>query len=678
MSHPEPGKAESERHGSSGQLPRQPNDGAQESVDVAGNVRSRLMSTTLMAAATVVFLAASGAVAASEAWLLPMQASAIVAAGSVLVSLSALIRAYFLCRSIQPVRVATGDAPIGSAHSGLEAVAEELPAERTVGLPPAVSPWKGTAEKGSFNKGTADFDPFGSQDAPEFRHEVFGMLAYRLQSLVNRLIHQIDHVEQEIEDPELLKSLYSIDHLATRIRRQIENLAVLGGEGPQRRSDVPVEVNAVLRAAIAEIEHYTQVTAVPIQNAKMHGHVVAETIHLLAELLENATTFTTPGAPKVMLRAHRVTAGLAIQVQDRGIGMSMPDITRINRLLNGSTRVDVAQLLQDGRIGLAVVEILARRHNIGAEVQPNIFGGTDASIVIPHELLADEPLEEPEQANALPPYAAHGTTARHAAPGGAAGIRAPSPPFAPAPTPQPAPLPGPSPAAAQFSQRAGGSAGSPVDTSPWYRSPMQSDPTTQVAAQHEPHPLADRPSVQAVPNAIPVVPPLANPSSADDLFHRGSADVQHTDEQPPAGLPVRRRGESYANLRAGMDSATSADFGAGSVPDAAPRSDLAASLGANRAEQAVHSSYDDHPHVDRSVRPALPQRRGSYMREELREQPDQARPVPGHDPTLMALLLEGRAHGRSEQVPSDGRKADAHQPHNVPSDSEGESVRWQT
>jgi len=260
-------------------------------------------------------------------------------------------------------------------------------------LPLPAAPWANLAEPGSA--------PLAS--TPELRQEVFGKLAYRLQSLVNRLIHRIDHVEQEIEDPELLKSLYVIDHLATRIRRQIENLAVLGGEAPQRRSNVPVDVNAVMRAAVAEIEHYTQVSTVPIHDAKIHGHVVAEIIHLLAELLENATTFTADDAPKVMLRAHRVTAGLAIQVQDRGIGMAYEDIARLNRLLNGSTKVDVGQLLQDGRIGLAVVEILARRHNIGAELQPNIFGGTDASIVIPHALLSDrEQVADPSPRGALP------------------------------------------------------------------------------------------------------------------------------------------------------------------------------------------------------------------------------------------------------------------------------------
>jgi signal transduction histidine kinase len=241
--------------------------------------------------------------------------------------------------------------------------------------------------------GPAETVHLTSQDNPDQRREVFGKLARRLQSLINRAIRKMDALEREIEDPDLLRGLYEIDHLATRVRRQAENLAVLGGEAPQRRSTSPVSVYAVLRSAVAEIEHYKQIMIVAIEGTHVHGHVVAEIIHLLAELLENATTFTAPDSPKVVVRAHTVTAGLAIEVQDRGLGMPVEQLERINRLLDGSTRIDVGELLEDGRIGLAVVKELSGRHNVRVRLQTNIFGGIDAAVVLPHSLIAD-PLQE--------------------------------------------------------------------------------------------------------------------------------------------------------------------------------------------------------------------------------------------------------------------------------------------
>jgi signal transduction histidine kinase len=227
-------------------------------------------------------------------------------------------------------------------------------------------------------------------DDPGQRREVFVKLARRLQSLINRAIKRIDELEQDNEDPELLNGLYEIDHLFTLARRQGENLAVLGGEAPQRRSNKPVSVYAVLLAAVSEAEHYRQIAIVPVEDVEIHGHAVAEIIHLLAELLENATRFTSPDGPKVEVRAHKVTAGLAIEVQDRGLGMSHGDLERINNLLDGSTRIDLSELLEDGRIGLAVVRELARRHDIRVRLQSNIFGGIAAAVVIPPPLLSEK------------------------------------------------------------------------------------------------------------------------------------------------------------------------------------------------------------------------------------------------------------------------------------------------
>ncbi|WP_246195639.1 sensor histidine kinase [Halopolyspora algeriensis] len=229
---------------------------------------------------------------------------------------------------------------------------------------------------------TAFGDAYGQQ------RRVFVNLAGRLQSLIQRAIVKVDELEHEVEDPDLLKGLFTVDHLATRVRRQAENLAVLGGDPPQRQSDNPVSMYAVLRSAVAEIEHYARVKVVHPVEGTLHGHAVAEFIHLLAELLENATSFSPPDAP-VMLRAQNVTAGLAIEVQDRGLGMQAEDLERINRLLGDSSRLDLGELFEDGRIGLSVVRELAHRHGISVRLQTNIFGGIDAAVVIPHTLLGD-------------------------------------------------------------------------------------------------------------------------------------------------------------------------------------------------------------------------------------------------------------------------------------------------
>ncbi|WP_274564162.1 sensor histidine kinase [Streptomyces spiramyceticus] len=219
--------------------------------------------------------------------------------------------------------------------------------------------------------------------------EVFGNLARRLQSLVHREIQTLDELENDVEDPELLKGLFHVDHLATRIRRHAENLAVLGGAVSRRQWSNPVTMTEVLRSSIAEVEQYSRVKLVPPIDGTLRGHAVADVIHLLAELVENATVFSAPHTT-VLLRAQYVTAGLAIEVEDRGLGMSAGEQNRMNALLCDPDNVNVGHLLQDGRIGLYVVSALARRHGITVRLQANIYGGVQAVLVLPQGLLGAE------------------------------------------------------------------------------------------------------------------------------------------------------------------------------------------------------------------------------------------------------------------------------------------------
>jgi len=231
----------------------------------------------------------------------------------------------------------------------------------------------------------------------EEKVEVFVNLARRLQSRVHREIELLDERENEVEDPDLLKGLFQVDHLATRIRRHAENLAVLGGAVSRRQWSRPVTMTEVLRSSIAEVEHYPRVKLVPPIEGTLRGHAVADVIHLLAELVENATVFSAPQT-QVLLRAQRVTAGLAVEVEDRGLGMTAAEQNRMNGLLANPDRVDVAELLQDGRIGLFVVSALARRHNITVQLQTNIYGGTQAVLILPEVLLGDGPENAPRPA----------------------------------------------------------------------------------------------------------------------------------------------------------------------------------------------------------------------------------------------------------------------------------------
>nr|WP_246203677.1 ATP-binding protein [Streptomyces tailanensis] len=244
--------------------------------------------------------------------------------------------------------------------------------------------------------------------------EVFVNLARRLQSLVHRTIRELDDLENQVEDPDLLRRIFGIDHLATRIRRHAENLAVLGGAVSRRQWTNPVTLTEVLRSSIAEVEQYSRVKLVPPIEGTLRGHAVADVIHLLAELVENATMFSHPDT-QILLRSRRVTAGIAIEVEDRGLGIPQEDQDRINALLTDPVRIDIDKLLADGRIGLFVVSSLARRHGIAVQLQSNIYGGVQAILVLPQGLLGDEEGQAPDRARPAAPRPAQ-ASAQPAAP----------------------------------------------------------------------------------------------------------------------------------------------------------------------------------------------------------------------------------------------------------------------
>jgi signal transduction histidine kinase len=243
-----------------------------------------------------------------------------------------------------------------------------------------------------------------NRKAADRRVDVFVNLARRMQSLCHRAIQGLDELENQVEDPDLLKGLFRVDHLSTRMRRQAESLAVIGGVASRRQWSRPVTLYEVLRSAVAEVEHYNRVKVVPPVDGTLHGSAVADVIHLLAELIENATKFAPPHT-QVLVRVDSVTAGLVIEVEDRGLGIPRENQRRLNDLLADHRRVDTDEVLQDGRIGLLVASTLARRHNVRVQLQANLYGGTQAVVVVPKRLVSTESEEAEVRPQAQPAYA---------------------------------------------------------------------------------------------------------------------------------------------------------------------------------------------------------------------------------------------------------------------------------
>lgn len=234
-------------------------------------------------------------------------------------------------------------------------------------------------------------------------------IARRLQTLVTRALDDLSALENEVEDPVLLHGLFQLDHLVTRIRRQGENLAVLGGAVP-RRFTQPVPLATVLRTAVAEIEKYPQVRIPALPEGALHGHVAADVTHLLAELVENATLYSPPTA-QVLMRAAHVPAGLAVEIEDRALPMSAEKLARMNTRLASPDQYDIAEQLRSGQIGLYVVAQLARRHQITVKLGPSVYGGTLALVILPADLLSRENKAEAKSPAEAAPEVAQTTTA---------------------------------------------------------------------------------------------------------------------------------------------------------------------------------------------------------------------------------------------------------------------------
>jgi signal transduction histidine kinase len=209
---------------------------------------------------------------------------------------------------------------------------------------------------------------------------MFTNLSRRSQGLIQRQLSLISELESREADPDQLSSLFKLDHLATRMRRNGENLLVLAGEEPGRRWTRPVPLVDVLRAAASEVEQYERIELSAVPTTEVAGRVVNDLVHLLAELLENATSFSSPQT-KVKVTGHALPDGrVLIEIHDTGIGLSPEDLAAINERLASPPTVDVSV---SRRMGLFVVGRLSQRHGIRIQLRPSDSGGTTALVMLP-------------------------------------------------------------------------------------------------------------------------------------------------------------------------------------------------------------------------------------------------------------------------------------------------------
>lgn len=223
-------------------------------------------------------------------------------------------------------------------------------------------------------------------------------IARRTQILIGLQLKKLDELERRHEDPEVLEGLFDLDHLTARLRRYEENLVILGGGQPQRRWRKPVPLVDVLRAAQGEVQDYRRISIDVDGDTWIAERAVGPLVHVLAELMENATTFSRPQTP-VEVRAAPVSRGVAVEIEDRGLGMEPEQYEAANELLRSPPRLDVMTHAEDVRLGLYVVARLSASLGLRVEMRSSAYGGTRVVVLLPEAILVDRPPSEPRTEN---------------------------------------------------------------------------------------------------------------------------------------------------------------------------------------------------------------------------------------------------------------------------------------
>ncbi|WP_300018190.1 nitrate- and nitrite sensing domain-containing protein [Pseudonocardia sp.] len=275
---------------------------------------------------------------------------------------------------------------------------------------------------------------------------MFVNLSRRSQALVERQLQLIEQLESNEQDPDQLSNLFQLDHLATRMRRNSENLLVLAGTDLAKRNIAPVPMVDVLRAAVSEIEQYQRIVVQAPPNTSIVGRAASDLVHLLAELLDNATNFSPPDSQVVMSTTRTAEGSILVEIADRGVGMVDYELADANQRLGGPSSVDVSA---SRRMGLFVVGRLGARHGVEVQLSTSSAGGPGAgltaSVTVPAHLVPVSEGEAPRPSRPVPatafdvpPQRAAGTS--NGRPGslsalvaGADGPVVPNPAFEPGP-----------------------------------------------------------------------------------------------------------------------------------------------------------------------------------------------------------------------------------------------------
>ncbi|MFJ8047221.1 nitrate- and nitrite sensing domain-containing protein [Streptomyces luteogriseus] len=359
-------------------------------------------------------------------------------------------------------------------------------------------------------------------------------IARQSQNLVNLQLSKLDTLEREHTDPDILKGLYELDSTASQLRRYEENLVIVSGERPGRSWTEPVALMDILRSAVGEVAEYQRVEVLTEEEVYVAPPAVADVIHLLAELIDNATAYS-PAPSPVTVRAGMVAKGLAVEIEDRGLGMPEEDYTSFNEQLAVPPQFDVVALADDLRLGMFVIGRLAHRHGIAVTLRSSPYGGTTAIVLIPHEIVVRETRSGDAKDGDTPEdglVAVDGRGARDAGPGEA---------------PQRADAPGASEGTSEGgTERAAGSAREPR--------PLVTARTASAAPSATREVIARRDGLAPLPRRVPQTSlveelreesaPAGHDGSLDDFtaeaaasslagFQRGTLRARDDDAEPP-------------------------------------------------------------------------------------------------------------------------------------------------
>ncbi|KAB2350714.1 sensor histidine kinase [Actinomadura rudentiformis] len=350
--------------------------------------------------------------------------------------------------------------------------------------------------------------------------DVLLSLARRTQTLVHRQLSMLDQMERKRDiDPKDLQELFRLDHLATRMRRNAENLIVLSGAIPARGWRRSVPMVDVIRGAVGEVEDYTRVEVMPIGNVELTGRAVGDVTHLLAELIENAVTFSPPDTV-VQIGGHAVASGFAIDIEDRGLGMDDQKLTEINQRIADPPEFNLQSSVQ---LGLFVVGKLAERYGLQVSLKRSAYGGTTAVVVIPRELVTegDNGSTGPRRLPAGAKTTENGLAVRQpvltTAPAGTATDTARVTAISPAAEAPPVPEP------------------PPLAEVPPVKAPLDEDPGPDDAKDTAPEEERPMPEVSSTPGGLPVRVPQA--SLAPALKTDEPVVAEEPDEEDPGRSP---------------------------------------------------------------------------------------------------------------------------------------------